>query len=655
MKTLNYILLVLSLTGLLIAQTDSTETEQNEVDIPETVLETPDSSSTPEEEIVETESSAVEEVVLDSAVVDSSALVQDDTLEVVEPEMILVSREPDPVTIAALMNDGALYWTNDGLDGLSFDSLDYVTIEDATLIAIKANDCLDIICHLLATDSVGVDFVVVTNTDSSDFRIYNTISKVVILDAPAQELARAFDSYLRSLSGTEYMAVDMPQDTLAVTADSIAIAVDSPMPESRFATLDIRKKHFRSMDKLFSNPANLGRDYSTHTSWNIIPDFNFNFHNSLLTPGWYKKWLTVGGVWDDDKKSDFRATFVNEDIALNFSPDFNSLIGFRIGSFGLNFSAKSHIKMIMPGSLIGMPWQDIYLTEPIENAGLEIEAIPLASKTSLSYAYPVKTPYGMAKIGASLNVYEAAFYMKTVSDDFTILLTQDSVIVTGSGEGWYVDAGLEGHLDNLVTEDFKATESLSNLSFGIDLGLILDLQPRLNQEVEIQLYLRNIGATYKWSKVIHKEWKFEQRMPAPDEDALDTMELYMEEFQKSETKELGTEKDFSISVPTVFNISAIYQPHPRVLIGVGIEKALIDEDWFEYSANMEFNYQVNLYASSFWDFSYEKQTIFGDPIHSFGTGFHFGSVDTGLALSFINGLNSNATGMGFAWNSSLHF
>lgn len=655
MKTLRFLLFVFAFSSLLVAQTDSTDTAPVEPVAEEPAVEAQDPGQ-PENEATESEASELSESALDSTSIDSTTLADDDTLEVEEPEMIEVSRDPDPVTVAALMNDGVFYWSNDGLENLGFDTLDYVTIEEPAIIAIKANDCLDIICHLLATDSTGVDYVILTTTDSSDFKIYNTITKVVVLDAHPNELATAFDAYLRSTSGMEYIAIETAYDSLAVPSDTTALTVDLPTTKSRSEMLSIRRKHFRSLDELFANPANLGRDYSTHTSWNLVPDFSLKFHNSLLTPGWYKEWLTVGGVWDADIKNDFLMT-LNDDMALNIAPDFNSLIGFRIGSFGLNIAAKTHIKVIMPGSLLGLPFQDISLLEPIENGGLEIETIPFASKTSLSYAHPVKTPYGNAKVGASVNFYEAAGYLRMVSEDFTVLLTQDSIFVTGTGEGWGTTAGIEGRPDSLLTDDFNATESLSKLSLGFDLGAIVDLQPRIGHEVELQMFLRNIGASYKWSGLSHEKWSFEQRMPAPGNIETDSTEdgEGIEQYQTTETTVISEDEDFSVSVPTVFNLTAIYQPHPRVLLGLGIEKALIDEDWFEYSSNLEFNYQLNVYATSFWDFSYHKQTVFGDPIHSFGSGFHFGFLDTGLSISFINGLNTNAKGMGFGWTSSFHF
>jgi hypothetical protein len=55
------------------------------------------------------------------------------------------------------------------------------------------------------------------------------------------------------------------------------------------------------------------------------------------------------------------------------------------------------------------------------------------------------------------------------------------------------------------------------------------------------------------------------------------------------------------------------------------------------------------------DFSYYKQNQYGDPVHTFGSGLHFGFLETGFTLSFFNGLNTDAKGIGFGLSSSLHF
>ena len=658
MKTLIRILLLSVLSSFLLAQTDSTDSDSLESVVEEPIVEVADSLETELDtdelmvsDSTEADSSSYEMVELDSATTDTSMITLEDEVEVVEPEMEWVQNDPAPVNVAGLMVQGPIYfWSNDGLEGLGLESLPYVSILDPTMIAIKANDCMDIVCHLLASDSSGVNYVVVIPDDNSPVRIYNTITKVVSIEAPMDSIAMAFDGYLKDLAGTEYLVVQTEEPPvmgpeLPVDLDASALAL------ARAKTMEIRNRQFRSFDELSRNPANLGRKFDNKVSLNLLPNFNVSVHNSLLTPGWYTDWVTVGGVWDEDMKSDFLATVMDQNLAINVSPDFSNFIGFRIGGFGLNIGFKSHVKMVLPGNLIGLGMQDILLNEPIENGGFELESVPLMSKTSLSYGRSVYTPFGDIIVGLGLNTYKGLAYMKTVSDDLTISMTEDSIFVTSSGESWVTEGGIEGHADDPNFDSFDALSTGSDLAIGFDIGAIMDLHDYLNQEVEVQVSLKNLGAKYTYTGITHQSFSYRMAMPAPGNIDSDSTEQY----ETTDNVVLGTDETLEVDIPAVFNLAAYYQPLAKIGVGIGIEKAFTDEAKFGYSPDLEINYQLNLYAAKWLDFSYYRQAQYGDPVHTFGSGLHFGFLDTGFTLSFLNGLNTDAKGIGVGLRSSLHF
>lgn len=666
MKTLIYLLMIVGLSSMLMAQIDSTsvgspaepDTTAAVEEMPVEEVETTDSTDVDTETMfvadsLEMDTTAIEVVSMDSTLQDSSDLIIADTSMVPEPLMEWVQNDPAPTSLAGLVNEGNLYfWTNDAFESLDFTVLPYISIVDPTMIAINANDCLDIVCHLLASDGSGVDYVVVTKDDSSNVQIYNTTTKVVAIEAPADSIVMALDTYLKGLAGMELLAVvaeDTTEEAPAMLVDADAVARE----KMRLRTRTIRNNQFRELDDFSTNPANLARNFNSSVTLNLLPDFSFTVHNSLLTPGWYTKWWTTGEVWDAAMKADYLSTIMDKQLALNIAPEFKSILGFRIGSFGLNISGKSHIKVVLPGNTLGLPMQDILFDEPIDNGGLEIEAIPFVSKTALSYARAVQTPYGEIKVGAGLNLYEAVGYTKVESQDFTITVGQDSTVVTASGEGWVTRAGFEGSLENSNTENLEPVDALSSIGVGFDVGAIMDLYSYLDQEVEVQVALRNLGATYKWSDVTHSAWTMDMVLPALSSDELDEFDI--EEYQTTTDTTLATDAEITIDVPTVFSVNAIYQPVPQVMVGLGIEKAFTDEVSMGYGPDLAINYQLNLYAFPWLDFSYYKQNKFGEPVHTFGGGFHFGFLETGLTMSFLNGLNTNAKGMGFGLSSSLHF
>ena len=665
MKTLINILIILSFTSILVAQVDSTTTDTTSSEIidpaveavVEPTVEIADTLETEAEEMfavdsTETDTTSLEMTTLDSTVLDSSAFVAEDTVITPEPVMEWVQNDPTPAALAGLVNEGNLYfWTNDAMEGLNFESLPYISIVDPTMIAIKANDCLDIVCHLLASDGSGVNYVVVTKDDSSNVQIYNTVTKVVAIEAPADSIVAALDFYLKEIAGLEYIAV-VTEDTTVAEPVFIVDQDELDRQAAKLKTMKIRNRQFRALDDISSNPANLARDFENSVSLNLLPDFKISIHNSLLTPGWYNEWWTVGGVWDAAMKADYLSTITDKQLALNIAPDFHTLLGFRIGRFAFNLSGKSHIKMVLPGNTLGLPMQDILFDEPLENGGLEVEAIPFVAKTSLSYAQPLHTPFGEIKLGLGLNLYEAIGYMNIVSNDFTIMTTRDSTVVTASGEGWVTEAGAEGSGDDPNLDDFDPMDATSGISVGLDIGAIMNLQSYLHQEVEVQVSLKNLGAKYKWSNVTHKAWTMDMVLPVLSPGELDTLDI--EQYQTTTDTTLATDAEVTIDVPAVFNLSAIYQPIPQVIVGVGLEKAFTDEVQLGYSPNLELNYQLNLYATPWLDFSYYKQNQYGDPVHTFGSGLHFGFLETGFTLSFFNGLNTDAKGIGFGLSSSLH-
>lgn len=641
MRTLINILLTLSLASFLFAQTDTTQTETPIADpVAEPVTE----------EVVETV--ADDTLTVDTPEVETAADTTEFDLEAqvaeLEEEEALSDDAPEmdiPVRVLGLVNDGqVVFWSNDGLAALGLDAYLNLTYGESAIIAAKASSCIDIVCNLLATDSSDADYVLVTPTDSSDVKVYEISTRTTVIEASADEIALAFAVYLGENPLEETPAeVVMDDPEVSETAD-MAIGPD------RSKMFKIRNKQFRTMEALFSNPANLARKFESNTTWNFVPDFRINIHNSLLTPGWYKEWFTTGEVWDAATKSEYLSTIMDQDLAINVTPEFQTLLGFRIGNFGFNTSMISHMKFNLPGNLLGLPMQDIYLHDPIDNGGLDIEMIPFVVKSSLSYAYPMATAFGDLKVGGSINIFEAAGYARMVSEDLTITMTEDSVAVSATGEAWMTAGGSEGIFEDFDDEELEPSDMLSNLGFGVDVGAVLDLYDRFDQEVEVHVLLKNLGAKYSWSNVTHELWTLDLKMPVVMEEG-DSIENYKTE----ETTLVSAGEEFSVSVPVVFSVGALYQPFPQLLVGAGIEKAFTDEAALGYSPDLEFSLQLNYYPAAWFDISYYLQPRYGEPAHVIGSGFHFGFLDIGGSLTLINGFNSNAKGIGFGFHSSLHF
>lgn len=553
------------------------------------------------------------------------------------------------IRLLGLMNEGTVYyWSNDQLSELGFRQDDQFQFIESGLIAARANDCIDIVCNLLATDVDLADYVIISAKDSSYASVYEISTRTTILEVDPDELKASFINYLASNALQELPLAAVP-DTVVSEEPSFEptnLAVPDPreLKEAMFLKLENRR-----IEKLFNNPANLARDFDSFTSWNFLPDLKFNIYNSLLTPGWYKKWWTTGGVWDQATKNEYLSTLENELLTINIFPEFNTLFGFRIATFGLNISSMHHIKTVIPGNLLGILQRDILFDEPIDNSGLEVEAIPVALKSSLSYGQKFALPFGDVKAGVNLNIYEANGYMRMVSEDLSVTMTQDSAVIYGSGDVWLSAGGQTGIMDEFDFDAVDISSLASDITFGVDLGFLMDLEDHIGQDVELQVGLLNIGAKYKWSNLTHETWELSQTVSLTDEteDTSDTTDIISNVVSDSE--------ELSVKVPLVFQIGGIYQPLPNLLLSVGIEKAFTDKVIFKYSPNLEFSMKASYYPVTWLDVSYALQPRFGDPANIFGAGLHFGFLDIGGSMAIINGLNSNAKGMGFGFYTNMYF
>ncbi|MCF7807173.1 MAG: DUF5723 family protein [Candidatus Marinimicrobia bacterium] len=632
MRILTKLLLMLSLASFLVAQIDTTATETPVAD---------EMNADPAEEM--TQEAIVADTTAADSLLDEELSSTEATSE--EVETIMADIIELPTRVIGLVSDGFVtYWSNEGLDALGLEQYLDITRGEPGLVAAQAKDCLDIVCNLLAADSSHADFVFVTPTDSSNVQVYEIATRTTVIEAPADEIALAFANFLGESPAEQAIVEEVVTEQPEAEAEPMVLGPDRS-PSSK-----IRNLQFRNMDALFTNPANLGRDFASKTAWNILPDFRVNIHNSLLTPGWYKEWFTTGEVWDAAMKQEYLSTITDQDLTIRVYPEFQTILGFRIKNFGFNASTISHLKATIPGNLLGLPMRDILFDDPIKNGGIEIEAVPLVVKSTLSYAQPLKTAFGALKVGANLNVYEAAGYLNVVSDELRVTLTEDSVEVHATGEAWVTAGNAESIFENFEGDDIEPSDLLSNISFGVDVGAVLDLYDRLDQEVEVHVLLRNLGAKYKWSNVTHELWSYDLVMPAVIEDG-DSIEAY----ETEETTLIASDEELSVSVPMVFSLGAVYQPFSRLIVGGGIQKAFTDEYQLGYSPDLQISLQGTYYLFPWFDISYSLKPRFGDSAHSFGGGFHFGFLDMGMRVSLINGFNSEAKGLGFGFHSSLHF
>ncbi len=593
------------------------------------------------------------------------------------------------VKIAGLINtNDVMRWGNEDIKDKDLTSVQGVEIMDINELVLNSMDCIDIVCYLLATTGTGVDYVILSLEKGKEFEIFDAESKVVIKKSSAESLL----TDLRGLVEGEPEPV--ATDSAAVVADSafavlqaeLPVAVDTTTADTTAASeaqkpllgVDlaaylpefmkklpapprekvnrVRLDHFRGTESFAQNPANLARNYRRFTAWNLL-DMEYNFNNSLLTPGWYKEWLTSGGTWSSTQKRDFLNTFQDESIQLRSHLSFPTLFGFRIGPVGVNLSASNWLKFTLPGSLPALPFTDIRLHETLDLSGLEVETVPFVNEVNLAYGRSFQTPIGAIGAGLGVNIMTAAGYIHTVTNELEIRETEDSLFVHASGEGWYTLAGAAGKLTDPNLDNLDPMELIGSQTLGFNLGARADLFPFLHQEIEVLAGLKNIGAKFSWNGVSHEAWTYDLRAEGivslselGDDSTASTAAV-----ENASTEVLSTDGNLEIKVPTVFTLTTIYQPVSQVFLLLNFEKALSGEDVLYVQSAPRLQFQVSYLPIPALELNFRRSSLFQVPIYSFGGGLHFGIWDAGMQVNFHNGFNSDAKGIGFGFTSSWHF
>lgn len=631
------------------------------VDTTATVEEMPDSvTSLDPEEVQATLDSIATELASETEAAIEAAEAAFDSLDTM--------LQPD-IHVAGLIKDQSiLRWGNEEIEDKGLTDIEGVSLASVDALILKSADCIDIVCYLLATADAGLEYIILSLEEGTQFQIYDAKTKVVMVETDTEGLVQSLTDLI--YGPPEVADSALVDSAFTALADSVppSVASDDYLidlglylpdfmhdPAQKEKKTKIRTRYFRDMRLLNQNPSNLARNYERFTSWNLLPDVAYNFHNSQLTPGWFTQWLTEGGVWSDAEKADFMSTLAEQNVEFRSHLALPSIIGIRIGPVGFNTSLVNWVN-VTPGKLVTLPWQDIKFDQTVDLGGLEVETVPAIVKAGLSYGQVIPTPIGDLRAGVGINMLTAGGYVKVQADTFTIETTFDSTFVRASGTGWYTLAGADGNLTDPNTDGLEPTKLISDAAVSLDLGVGLNLQPLINQELDLSLGLRNLGAQFNWSGIRHESWYYELDAPGLVELAdIDGDSLEEAGLARYGTEIIDTEGTLTIDMPLVVSMTAVYQPVSMLFLRWNFEKALTDEAVIHVASEAQSRFQVSFFPWPALDFTFQRGKMFDVPVYTLGTGLHFGIWDGRIAFNFHNGFNTEAKGIGFNLSSSWHF
>ena len=356
----------------------------------------------------------------------------------------------------------------------------------------------------------------------------------------------------------------------------------------------------------------------------------FGLGSGVITPDWINDQLFGGrDLRDPDQKEEF-LDGLSDDVSIQL-PLASSLPIVNI-SFGPNViglgQVRSYTSINLPSGLTQLPFKGLPSGEVLDLSDLEIEHITYLP-VSYSRGFVLKpgiVPFGResyAGVRANLLVGLAEIHTENVSG-----------ILQGTGEHTLIDTDIE--INSSIPFDIDTGNPKISLSygFGIDLGIITEIDGRLTVGASID----NLIASINWKSGERYTASSAGEITAEEISESDSVSEYLDQ------SEIRESVSYKTSLPMSINLSGSY----------------LAKDWAVLDANLRIDVGDTYWASESPTISLGSEFFPGSKVPFYlgiSLGGHYGfSWGTGLSIkmgSFImdiaggqeGGLFNSATGM----------
>ena len=356
----------------------------------------------------------------------------------------------------------------------------------------------------------------------------------------------------------------------------------------------------------------------------------FGLGSGNITPDWINEQLFGGrDLRDPDQKEKFLKG-LSDDVNVQL-PMASSLPIVNI-SFGPNViglgQVRSYTSINLPSGLTQVPFKGLPSGEELDLTDLKIQHITYLP-VSYSRGFVLKpriVPFGRksyAGVRASLLVGLAEIHTENISG-----------ILQGTGEHTLIDTEIEINSSIPFKADGKFPGLSLSYGFGIDLGIITEIDDRLTVGVSID----NLLASINWKSGDRYTASAAGEITAEDISEADTVSDYLDQ---SEIRESAS---YKTSLPMSIHLSGSYLAKDWAVLDANVRIDIGDTYWASESPTISVGSE--LFPGSKVPL-YLGISIGGHYGFSWGTGLSIkmGSVIMDIAGGQEGGLFNSATGM----------
>ena len=411
--------------------------------------------------------------------------------------------------------------------------------------------------------------------------------------------------------------------------------------DNKFSEFEDSQEDFSDTSSLKIDEMVAYSDSITADSAQSSPSFSMNlFSVSLglgsgsITPDWISNQLFGGrDLRDIDQRKSFLKG-ISKDINVQV-PLYSSLplINFSFGSSVVSLGqVVSYTSVNFPKDLAQVPFIGLEKDEELNINDLSIKHV---TYLPLSYSKGFVLKPGLIPLGnksyagvrASLLIGLAELHTKKVEG-----------IVKGTEKNTIIDADIEISSSLPVSIDDSVPEGSIPIGFGIDLGVITEIDEKLS----IGLSIDNLFASFNWDGATIYSARAQGEIK-PDE--ITEADSLSDLLSQSELKESSS---YKTSLPTSMNLSGTYKADDWITLDANIRIDIGDNYWGSKSPLLSISSEFfpSTKASIYLGMSFGGENSF---VWGTGISLKMGSVIFDVSGGQLGGLFNNATGMQFGF------
>ena len=413
-----------------------------------------------------------------------------------------------------------------------------------------------------------------------------------------------------------------------------------------------KKRYWEKSNKIFHrfsrsskysdlNPANLAINSPFYFFRFDFPSINLQFTNKSISPQFLMDYFTTGEKLSSNSQNDVITSFQNLQLYTNFNI---KPIRLEFGKYRFSSNINTLINGNLSGDILAIPFSNLNMDMDY-NQKFDIEILSYA-KNSFGFWQTFKTDFATFRAGFNYNYLLGLAYVKTTADTFNLVNNLENV-------GTNINLSFEGSKliwDSMSEEGLQSneigSEHFSETSKGFDIGIGANLKKLIHQNLDIEIYIENIGATLTF-KDMKKESYSNKIFGDNIVDFSDSLNILGNEIDT-----VSSISDVKINLPQRTIINATYQPIPSIVVSGGFEK--YSESFITYNSKPNIHLKAGYYPRTCLAFSYGIGTRQSQVIQTIGTGMQTRIFDLLFNVSSYDGILNNANGLGVALRFSFY-